>query len=419
MVIKDNFTYIDLFAGIGGFHQAMQKYSKNSKCIMASEIDKHAAKVYFENYGIMPLGDIRNIEPNKIGKYDVVCGGFPCQTFSKAGKQKGFKDPRGTLFYEIVRLASYNKNIKDRPKILILENVHNLISHDGGDTWRTIKKEFKDIGYNVIESPIVIGPKDLGIPQLRDRAIILAVRKDIYNGPINIEIPRKLRNTTSIYSIVDKKLSQKELNEYKLSERRLKLLKCWDDFYHGIDQKILGTPIWSDEFGKKYKVDIKNEKGKYYIPKWKQKFILWNRELYKKNKDFIDKWYRKWDIKSWTHATERKFEWQCGEYCESVFDGIIQFRTSGIRVKRPTESPTLVTMSHIPVIGKKRRYLTVKEMARLQSFDEKFVFNEPKSFAYKQLGNAVNVDVIEFVFRKFIEFLEVETNGTEKNKRKN
>ena len=174
MVINKNFTYIDLFAGIGGFHCAMDVVSDGkAKCIYASEIDAAARKVYEDNFGIKPLGDIRQIDPSKYPSPDVVCGGFPCQTFSKAGKQNGFKDPRGTLFREIIRIIEYYKP-EDRPKILLLENVRNLIGHDGGETWKTIKHEIELVGYNIVDEPLVITH-----PSAEGTAFVFRA----YNGP--------------------------------------------------------------------------------------------------------------------------------------------------------------------------------------------------------------------------------------------
>lgn len=399
-ILEKDFKYIDLFAGIGGFHNAMKKFSAKSQCIMASEIDLDAQKIYELNFKLKPEGDIKEIDPKNLGKYDVVCGGFPCQTFSKAGYRQGFKDPRGTLFQEIVRLISYQNNILDRPKILLLENVRNLISHDNGDTWRTIRKSLEDVGYNVIDTPIVIGPKDIGVPQLRDRAIILAVRNDIYSKPIDLKLKRAKNNTTSIYKIIDEKITEEEVDKLKISDYEEKVLDCWNDFYHGIKEKIIGFPIWSDEFGKGY--DISS------FPVWKQNFILKNRNLYINNKTFIDKWFKKWKIREFAKPTDRKFEWQCGNDIQNVYDGIIQFRPSGIRVKKPTEAPTLVAMNHNPIIGKYKRRLSVKETARLQSFPDSFKFDESAAKAYKQLGNAVNVKVIEYVFKEFIKYLDKE-----------
>jgi len=250
MVLDKNFKYIDLFAGIGGFHCAMDKYSKGkAKCIMASEINIDAKKTYEKHFKMEVLGDITKIEKKLIKEeFDVVCGGFPCQTFSKAGMQKGFGDPRGTLFKEIIRLSE-NDDVTKQPKIMILENVRNLITHDNGVTWNTIKKALEDINYNVIETPIVVGPKDFNIPQLRERAIILAVRKDIYSGEIKLNIKRKKNNCTSIYDIIDNDLSERDYNDYHITQKEEEALDAWNDFVKGINLSIIGFPIWSDEFG--------------------------------------------------------------------------------------------------------------------------------------------------------------------------
>lgn len=409
MLLNKDFKYIDLFAGIGGFHSAMQKYSDKAICIMASEINKEAAKVYFDNYKLEPLGDIKNVKGDNLDDFEVLCAGFPCQAFSKAGSQNGFGDPRGTLFYEIIRILK-DKPCNHRPKILILENVKNLITHDSGRTWKTIKHSIIECGYNIVDKPIVIGPKDLGIPQIRDRAIILAVRRDIYSKPIDIEFIQKKTNSTSIYTIVNNKISKREKEKYSLDNNQIEVLECWDDFYKGITEKVLGFPVWSDEFGETYNISK--------FPKWKQEIIEKNRTLYKNNQNFIDAWLEKWNIRNKFTKTNRKFEWQAGSDIRSVFEGIIQFRPSGVRIKRPTESPTLVAMNHRPIIGKYRRYITLKEAIKLQCFPENFIFNESENHAYKQLGNAVNVDVIEYAFANFINYLEkrIENNYAKKDR---
>lgn len=396
-ILNSNFTFIDLFAGIGGFRIAMENYSKGkAKCLFASEIDASAAQTYELNFKQKPLGDIRTINPmeSDFDCPDVVCGGFPCQTFSKGGNQAGFKDSRGTLFREIIRIIQSFKNSK--PKILLLENVQNLISHDGGDTWKVIYKEITDAGYNVISKPLVISPKDVGVPQLRNRAIILAVRNDIYSGNIDISIPKAKQNSLHFSSIVEENADAK----YKISKDQINILKCWNEFIHIIPKKdrVIGFPIWSDEFGRDYSI-------KHY-PLWKQLFINKNRELYKKYKTKIDSWMEKWDIRNQFTPTNRKFEWQAGKDMDSVFEGIIQFRTSGVRVKRPTESPALVAMDHRPIIGSELRYITPIEALRLQSFPDNYLFQENEKQIYKQLGNAVNVKVIQTAFETFIRYLE-------------
>lgn len=433
MILEKDFRFIDLFAGIGGFHCAMKKYSDGkAKCILASEIDENARYIYEKNFGISVKGDIRSINPEDIKeKYDVVCAGFPCQTFSKAGMQKGFGDPRGTLFKEIIRLVTKD-SIEEQPKILILENVRNLITHDGGVTWNTIRNELEKVNYNVIKTPIVVGPKDFGVPQLRDRAVIVAVRNDIFSGNIKLDISRRKNNSTSIYEILNKRLKKDEKKEFAITKKQEMILSCWDDFIKGIEyvptfnidknsrkkninkkkfDGTIGFPIWAFEFKKDY--DINDNKLNY--PEWKKEFIIKNRYLYYFNQEFIDKWLEKWDnLESFT-ITEKKMEWQCGSKYKSIWDGLIQFRPSGIRVKCPTESPTLVAMVHIPIIGKYKRYLTIKETARLQSFPEEYDFSGETNFnAYKQLGNAVNVEVIYQVFKEFLSFLDKNINDKEK-----
>ena len=140
---KSKFTFIDLFAGIGGFHLAMHELG--GKCVFASEWDKDAQKTYEANYGITPFGDITKIDEAEIPAHDVLCAGFPCQPFSKAGKQEGFDDEtKGTLFFDIERILRFHHT-----KYIILENVRNLVAHDNGNTWRTIHTHLVNLGYRL------------------------------------------------------------------------------------------------------------------------------------------------------------------------------------------------------------------------------------------------------------------------------
>ena len=129
--IFENYTYIDLFAGIGGFHLALSSFG--AKCVFASEWDKYAAETYQQNFNIKPFGDITKIDENDIPKHDILCGGFPCQAFSIAGKRGGFEDTRGTLFFDVAEIIKRKK-----PKAIFLENVKGLRSHDKGKTLETI-----------------------------------------------------------------------------------------------------------------------------------------------------------------------------------------------------------------------------------------------------------------------------------------
>ena len=186
--------YIDLFAGIGGFHQAMSQYS--TKCVFASEWDKEAAKTYYDNYGIKPAGDITQIKEENIPKHDMLCGGFPCQAFSISGKQKGFEDTRGTLFFDIARIVKHH-----RPKVLLLENVRNLKKHDSGKTLKTVIKTLTELNYDTHYK--VLNASHYGLPQNRERIFIVCFRKDLFVD--NFKFPKSSNKIVSLFDIVEKK----------------------------------------------------------------------------------------------------------------------------------------------------------------------------------------------------------------------
>lgn len=399
----EEFTFIDLFAGIGGFHQAMRKLGGH--CVYAAEINPETAETYRENYGIDAFNDITKLDPNDIPVHDVLCAGFPCQSFSKAGFQKGFSDDRGILFFDIVRILKNHIARYGGPKYLVLENVRNLVSHDKGKTWKRIHHELVALGYNVVDTPIIVSPHYFGIPQLRERAVIVGVRKEIYNKQIVLNIKKADKNTCDMHSI----LINHDTDEYKLSDFNLtdyeeKLLLMWDEFINGIKRKIIGFPIWVKAF---FNDPVITEN----TPNWKINFYRKNKELYLENKKFIDKWYKKYDQLTWVKETHKKFEWQVDDKIKSVFDGIIQFRPSGIRVKQPTEFPALVAMVHVPIVGELHRYITPREAANLQSFPSSFKIAKNNRLAYKQFGNAVNVEVIYNVFKSFLSMIEGDKDG--------
>ena len=159
-----NFKFIDLFAGIGGFHQAMRYLG--GKCVMAAEINKGCLNTYRENFNIENndiRGDVNNIDPKTIKPFDVLCAGFPCQPFSKAGAQKGFEDEtRGNLFYKIMNILDSHPEVK----FVILENVRNLA--DKTENWDIITSELMIRNFYITEEPIILSPSDFGIPQIRE-----------------------------------------------------------------------------------------------------------------------------------------------------------------------------------------------------------------------------------------------------------
>lgn len=192
--------YIDLFAGIGGFHTAMKSFG--AECVFSSEWDKHAQKTYFENYGIIPEGDITKIEPEKIPEHDIICAGFPCQAFSISGKQRGFEDTRGTLFFDVARIANYHQ-----PKLLFMENVRNFEKHDNGNTLKTVRQTLDEIGYNLWHK--VLNASHFGLPQNRERIYMIAVRKDIKLE--EFKFPEPTFEPTILRDII---LPNEETNQY-------------------------------------------------------------------------------------------------------------------------------------------------------------------------------------------------------------
>lgn len=160
--------FIDLFAGIGGFHQAILRVLPDSVCVLSSDIDKNAQASYLANYGMKPVGDIRDIPiDDTLPKFSLICGGFPCQAFSAAGKKDAFDDPRGTLFFDIMKIVDHSK-----PKTLLLENVANLVTINKGVVFAAILDALTTRGYHV--SHRVLSPHQFGIPQSRERVYIVA-----------------------------------------------------------------------------------------------------------------------------------------------------------------------------------------------------------------------------------------------------
>lgn len=380
---KKTFKFIDLCAGIGGFHTALKELG--GECVLAAEIDTYAIETYNQNYNIDSNNNLRDLTKKDIPDYDILCAGFPCQTFSKAGSQQGFEDIRGTIFFDIVRILTETK-----PKFILLENVRNLASHNNGNTWNTIRKTLTEIGYLVPEKPFIVSPLNFGVPQSRERVFIPCIRKDIAKvEKIELEVP--IKKDTTIFDILEPIVELK----YSISEYEKYAIQVWEEFKQGITTKALGFPIWYDSF----KLDRGSIKD---LPQWKQDFIIKNIELYETNKTFINSWEKKFNNLEDLQPTHRKFEWQMGTEYTSIYQGIIQFRPSGIRVKKPDFFPALVAMVHIPIIGKYLRRLTPRECARLQSFPDTFQLLSNDKQAYKQLGNSLNVTVAKYVFENTI-----------------
>lgn len=387
--IMNNFKFIDLFCGIGGFHQALSDLG--GECVYACDIDRNCREVYYENYELMPDNDITKVNPEDIPDYDILCAGFPCQAFSKAGKRLGFEDPtKGTLFFEIMRIAKSTK-----PKYMLLENVRNLVGHDHGNTWKTIYNSIVEAGYNTPDYPIIFSPHYIRIPQHRERCFILCVRNDI-NKTIDFDFDKSNIEPCPIDSILQDDSEIDNIDKYRLSNEQIGLLDLWNEFIKNIKSDTLPSfPVWTECFDNLIFVDNA-------YPKWKKDIISKNIDLYVENKVFIDGWIAKAKNNPLFFGAKAKLEWQAGNMDNpDIWNQLIQFRPSGIRIKRNDYFPALVAINQTSIIGKRKRYITPRECARLQSFPDTFNISKNDTEAYKQFGNSVNVDVVK-LFAKIL-----------------
>ena len=445
--MKSKLTFIDLFAGLGGFHLALSELGY--QCVFASELSPELQKLYIENFPGTPIfGDITKIPLETIPSHDILCGGFPCQPFSQAGKRLGFSEDRGNLFDYIMEILNYHK-----PRFVILENVQNLKNHDGGNTWNIIQKKLSKF-YDVKET--VLSPHQFGIPQHRFRIYIVAkLKSEKSNFPLEgFQFPEPNHDKCDIKSIID----ESARDFMHLREETQNQLKIWQEFINELQsrgEKVPTFPIWAMEFGADYEFvdrapafqsikELKNKKGKfgkkltgnsleeylshlpnyaitrknYKFPDWKIQYIKRNREFYSRHKKWLDLWLPK--ILNFQNS-HQKLEWNCGsEESHNIFDKIIQFRPSGIRIKKPTYSPALVlTSTQIPIFpwinlpsesqnkeekGTRGRYMTKEEAAKLQGMQNLKKYPNTTPAAFKAFGNAVNVDMVIKIAEKLINY---------------
>ena len=189
-----NYKFIDLFAGLGGFRLALE--SLGAKCVYSNEWDSHAQKVYADNFGHIPEGDITKVDEKTIPNHDILCAGFPCQAFSISGKQRGFEDSRGTLFFDVARIVKEKK-----PKIVFMENVKNFATHDGGKTLSVVKSTMEELGYTFYQK--VLNSVTYGMPQKRERIYMVCFRNDLDINTFKFPKPFKLTRYVNDFLLKD------------------------------------------------------------------------------------------------------------------------------------------------------------------------------------------------------------------------
>lgn len=209
---KPKFTFIDLFAGIGGIRLGFE--AVGGKCVFSSEFDKDACTTYKANFGDYPFGDITKIDADNIPDFDILLAGFPCQAFSIIGKKEGFKDEtRGTLFFEIERILKAKK-----PRAFMLENVRNLVAHDKGKTFKVIMSHLEALGYTVYAK--VLNALDYGCIQKRERIIIVG-----FLDKVSFSFPKKEINHMTLSDVLEQDVAAKYYVKPEIRDSRLKRLK--------------------------------------------------------------------------------------------------------------------------------------------------------------------------------------------------
>ena len=308
----NNITFIDLFAGLGGFRIALE--SLGAECVYSNEWDKHAQKVYFNNFGDLPECDITLVDEKQIPKHDILCAGFPCQAFSISGKQRGFEDSRGTLFFDVARIVK-----EKRPKVVFMENVKNLAKHDGGKTLEVIQATMEELGYEFNQK--VLSSVNYGIPQKRERIYMVCFRKDIVNANFNFKYPKSIPLT-------------KHVEDFLIPEEEIpkNLFVTREDTYmeNKTDNVYSNKPI---------RIGIVNKGGQ----------------------------------------GERIYSTKGIAITLSAYGGGAFSKTGGY------------------LINGKTRKLHPRECARLMGYPDSYQLAEKDSQSYKQFGNSVVIDVLQYI----------------------
>ena len=346
--IDKKFTFIDLFAGIGGFHLAGKNLG--GKCVFSSEWDKYAKITYEKNFGQVPHGDITEPKTKKQipGKFDILFAGFPCQPFSYAGQNKGFRDKtRGTLFFDVLEILRTKK-----PKAFLLENVKGIISHKKGETLRIIESALKDLGYAIKWK--ILNSYDFGLPQYRERWYCVGFKN--VSSCNNYEFPEGTKRGVKLEVILDPKAD---------SDLTLKLSQFESE---RIDFHYKNLHKYENQ-------RVKHSNSKYAKGTKKGRHGVYS---------FI--------------KPDGSLRFHVGDYAKTQ---IQEAYYASIKSFAPT-----IIANRVPKLLENRRKLSLLEAKRLQGFPDNFIFPESKNQSYKQLGNSISVPVVEAVVENLLKNIQ-------------
>jgi DNA (cytosine-5)-methyltransferase 1 len=436
--------FVDLFAGIGGFHLALSELGHD--CVFASEIDQNLQEIYRRNFPATRViaGDISNkLIRDSVPEHDILCAGFPCQPFSKSGAQKGWRDrTRGTLFHHIVDILS-----KRHPPYVLLENVGNFERHNRGQTWKTVRDSLEDLGYEVWGTTHkasggngLISPHHLGYEQHRERFYIVGTTTRLKSSPFPDTSAARLPDLSGIIQHRET-LSSSELRETALTRQQYSCIEHWNRLLRKIppSESLPSFPIWGDEIGATYPFetavpaslcvrDLRRHVRPYAngggiprtrfrkpllallpsyaradeFPPWKRTFIRQNRDWFRRIESWIDdSWLS--ELRTFPPSL-RKLEWNCKGEERDLWKHVLQFRPSGLRAKRFATIPALVSMTttQIPILGPEKRFITRKEGLLLQGFPPSHELPVTHASAFAALGNAVHVKVVKAIAERLL-----------------
>ncbi|MCA3943972.1 DNA cytosine methyltransferase [Vibrio vulnificus] len=415
--------FVDLFAGTGGirlgFEQACSELKIETKCVFSSEIDKKAAKSYEKNFNENPLSDITQIDEKQLPDFDVLLAGFPCQAFSYAGKQKGFGDTRGTLFFDVERILQ-----EKRPKYFLLENVRGLTTHDKGRTFQTIKESLEKLGYSV--DYLLLNSSNFDVPQNRVRIYILGVLSDSISLTLNSDLgaadthkyKKKITNG-DLFSTEDKAKTVncilEDFNDvdkkYHCSSTFTEQLRSviGNDFtelngYRLIDYRG-GKSLHSWELGTKGKCSASEvEFMNLLIANRRKKIFGLHQDGKSLTEEQIRTFYHSEDFASVVDALISKGYLRCIDGKYNPVAGNMSFEV--FKFLDPDGISITLTASDCNRLGVVQnntpRRLTPRECARLQGYPDTYLLLDEDNAVYKQMGNGVSVPVVKSVMFDFL-----------------